>query len=207
MKGDFSLVQLDSVIKRIKRFFNNKLFDPYSFYDKIIRYVISNYKLKHTDKRVHIIFDHMFSHNNYSVFMISMRIGKQGIPLWVRSFKGKSSKAYQESLIIDGISYVSNLFGKEFDLIFLGDRWFNSINLMKHISSFGHTFDLRLKRNMKVLIYDKKEKRKIWKFLSDINPYIWHSSRYEVYLTEERYPIHIVFSKRNGTDDSLDYCY
>ena len=64
LKDHFSLVQHDSVIKRIRRFFKNKLFDPYSFYDKIIRFVINNYKKKHLDKRVHIIFDHMFSKNN-----------------------------------------------------------------------------------------------------------------------------------------------
>ena len=87
LKYDFSLVQLDSVIRRIKRFFKNKLFNPYEFYDQIIKYVISNYKTKHSDKTVHITFDHMFSHDNYTVFMISMRVGKQGIPLWFRCFE------------------------------------------------------------------------------------------------------------------------
>lgn len=100
LKDDFSLIKLDSVIKRIRRFFNNKLFKPYNFYDKIIRYVISNYKLKHNDKRINIIFDHMFSHDNYTVFMISMRIGKIGIPLWFRCFKGKDSEeAFSEELL------------------------------------------------------------------------------------------------------------
>ena len=81
LKDSFSLVQHDSVVKRIRRFYKNKLFNPYDFYDKIIRFVINNYKKKHHDKRVHIIFDHMFSKDNYTVFMITMRIGKQGIPL------------------------------------------------------------------------------------------------------------------------------
>ena len=76
LKDDFSLVQHESVIRRIKRLFKNKLFDPYKFYDN----VISNYKPKHDDKRIHITFDHMFSHDNYTIFMISMRVGKQGIP-------------------------------------------------------------------------------------------------------------------------------
>ena len=72
LKDDFSLIQHESVIKRIKRFFSNKLFNPYKFYDTIIHKVISTYKKKHKDKRVHIIFDHMFSHDNYTVFMISI---------------------------------------------------------------------------------------------------------------------------------------
>ena len=46
LKDDFSLVQHDSVVRRIKRLFTNKYFNPYKFYDKIIRHVISNYKKK-----------------------------------------------------------------------------------------------------------------------------------------------------------------
>ena len=92
LKDEFSLIQHESVIRRIKRLFKNKLFDPYKFYDDVIRYVISNYKPKHDDKRIHITFDHMFSHDNYTVFMITMRVGKQGIPLWFRCFKGKPSE-------------------------------------------------------------------------------------------------------------------
>lgn len=128
LKDEFSEVQHESVVRRITRFFTNKLFNPYLFYDKIIHHVISSYKKKHSDKRVHIIFDHMFSHDNYTVFMITMRIGKSGIPLWFRSFKGKTSDAFQEQLIMDGISYVCELFGSDYDLIFLADRWFNSVN-------------------------------------------------------------------------------
>ena len=89
LKDDFSLIQMESVVKRIRRLFSNKHFNPYEFYNKIIAYVILNYKLKHNDKRVHIIFDHMFSKDNFTVFMITMRVGKQGIPLWFKCFEGK----------------------------------------------------------------------------------------------------------------------
>ena len=157
LKDDFSLVQIESIIKRIKRLFTNKYFNPYDFYDEIIKHVIANYKKKRNDKRVHIIFDHMFSRDNYTVFMITMRVGKQGIPLWFRCFKGKEfPDAYQEELIKSGITYVSKLFNNNFDLIFLADRWFNSPGLMKHINSLGHTYILRLKKNIKVLHFGKK---------------------------------------------------
>lgn len=56
---------------------------------------------KHKDNRVHIIIDHMFSHDNYTTLMMSMRVGKQGIPLWFKSFKGKKvSDAFEESLVL-----------------------------------------------------------------------------------------------------------
>ena len=201
LKDEFSLVQLDSVIKRISRFFKNKLFNPYSFYDKIIHYIISNYKVKHNDNRIHIVFDHMFSHNNYTIFMITMRIGSSGFPLWFRCFKGVSSDAFKEDMIMDGISYVSNLFGKDYELIFSADRWFNSIKIMKHIKSLGHIFTLRLRRNMKLVIYDKKEKRKIWKWVDELTHYSYHSKSYVVYLTEEKYEVTLILSKKKGTKD------
>ncbi len=107
----------------------------------------------------------MFSHNNFTVFMITMRIGKQGIPLWFRCFKGNApSDAMAEFLIKDGISYVSSLFTNDFDLVFLADRWFNSSNLLRHINDLGHTYCIRLKKNIKVFIYDKKEGHNVWSF-------------------------------------------
>ena len=133
--------------------------------------------------------------------MITMRIGKQGIPLWFRCFKDKQSDAFQETLIMEGISYVCKLFGTDYELIFLADRWFNSVNLMKHISFLKATFNLRLKKNIKVLIFDKKEGRRIWKFLSEVKHYEWHSSRYEVLLSEDKFEANIVLSKKNGTKD------
>lgn len=197
LKDEFSLVQHDSVIRRIKRLLTNKFFNPYSFYDLIIKHVIFNYKKKHSDKRVHIIFDHMFSHDNFTVFMITMRVGKQGIPLWFRCFKGRSpSEAMQEQLIIDGISYVSNLFDNKYDLIFLADRWFNFSSILKHIDSLGHTYCIRFKKNFKILIYDKKEGHPVWKSLYEIKPYYHNSRRFnDILLFEEQYKTNLVISK------------
>ena len=203
LKDDFSLVQNDSVIKRIRRFFKNKLFDPYSFYDKIISSIIKNYKKKHNDSRIHIVFDHMFSKDNYTVFMITMRLGKQGIPLWFRCFEGKdSTDAFKEDLLKQGISYVSNLFSKDFDLIFLADRWFNSTTLLEHINSLGHTYCIRLKRNIKCFIYDKKEGHEIWKWLSDLQTYEYHSNLfYDIPLTDNKYIVNIAISKRHNVNE------
>ncbi len=145
----------------------------------------------------------MFSHNNYSVFMISMRVGKQGIPLWFRCFKGKdNSNAFKESLILEGINYVIDLFDNSFKLIFLADRWFNSINIMKTIDDAGHIFCLRFKKNIKAFVYDKKEGHKIWKWLDEFPTYEYHSICYDdVLLTDDKYSCKLVYSKRHGTSD------
>lgn len=203
LKDEFSLVQHDSVIKRIKRFFSNKLFNSYDFYDKIIRYVISTYKIKHLDKKVHIIFDHMFSHDNYTVFMISMRVGKQGIPLWFRCFEGKNDpNAFDEDLIKQGISYVSSLFDNEFKLIFLADRWFNSTSIFQHIDSLGHTYCIRLKKNIKVMIYDNKQSGYTSKSVSDLNAYEYHANWYnDVLITDHIYKVNIAISQKHNVSD------
>lgn len=200
LKNQFSLIQLDSVIKRVKRFFSNELFEPYEFYNHVIKYVIKKYKNKHSDKRVHIIFDHMFSHDNYTVFMITMRVGKQGIPLWFRCYKGKDCpEAFEEKLLKEGISYVSSLFNENFDLVFLADRWFNSTTLMDHIASLGHTYCIRLKRNIKVYIYDKKEGHKVWKFLDDVKAYEYHSNLFNnIEITDKKYVVNIAISKKQN---------
>lgn len=170
LEDKFDFVQHDSNVKRIRRFYNNKLFDGENFYDALIKHVIFNYKKKHKDFRVHIIIDHMFSHDNYTTLMMSMRVGKQGIPLQFRSFKGKKvSDAFEESLIIEGINYIIDLFKHtKYKLTFLADRWFNSTNLMKTIEKAGHIYCFRLKKNIKCFIYDKKEGHKIWKWLDEL---------------------------------------
>lgn len=203
LKDDFSKVLHTSKVKRIRRLFKNKLFNPYKFYDIIIRHVIKNYKKKHLDKRVHIIFDHMFSKDNFTVFMITMRVGKQGIPLWFRCFSGKDDPAaFEESLLIEGISYVSELFGDDFDLVFLADRWFNSTALMRHIDSLGHTFCIRLKRNIKVLVYDKKEKHDIWKWLGDLTSFTYHSNLFNnIKITDSKYNVNLAISKKQGVKE------
>ena len=139
----------------------------------------------------------MFSRNNYTVFMITMRIGKQGIPLWFRCFKGNEClEAFQEELIKTGISYVSELFNNNFELIFLADRWFNSTGIIEHINFLGHTYVLRLKKNIKVLHFDKKEGHKIWKFLSDLPKYKYHSIAYSnIEFTDKKYITNIVIKK------------
>lgn len=201
LKGEkFDFIQFDSIVRRIRRFFNNKFFNPYNFYDDIIRFVIANYIPKHNN--IHIIFDHMFSHDNYTVFMISMRIGKQGIPLWFRCFKGKPDDAYQESLILEGLLHVMSFFDNSYNLIFLADRWFNSVNIMKFIEDNGHYYVIRLKKNMKAFIYDKKEKHKIWKWLDEITTYEYHSVCYkDILLTDAKHKCNLVYTKRHGYDE------
>ena len=204
LKEDFSLIQPDSVSRRIRRFFNNSHFNPYLFYDSIIKHVISSYKKKHPDKRIHIIIDHMFSHDNYTVLMMSMRIGKQGIPLWFRCFKGKDdSNAFQDDLFIQGINFISDLFDDSFDLIFLADRFFNSSKLMYHIDSLGHTYCFRLKKNIKISIFDKKENHYILKWISDLSSYEFHPAYYNnIFYTEEsRLLSNIVISQRHGYNE------
>lgn len=213
LKDEFSFVQLESIKKRIRRFFNNKLFDSESFYNSLITSVLSSYKKKHKDKRIHITFDHMFSHDNYVTFMFTMRIGKQGIPIWFKSFKqeyidkenslekGKTI-AFNESLIIEGIKHVSTLFNDNFDLIFLADPWFNSEKILNTIESLGHTYCIRLKKNIKFFIHDKKEGHKIWKWLSDLPSHKYHAIVHkDIELYDSKYKTNIVISKYLNTKD------
>lgn len=47
LKGNFQLVQLESIERRFRRFFSNPHFDIYSFYHSLISYVISHFSFKH----------------------------------------------------------------------------------------------------------------------------------------------------------------
>lgn len=84
LKGDFSLVSPSSSIRRLERFFNNPKFDVYNFYHSIIFHVISNFKSKNNN--VYISFDHMFCRDSFTIFLFSLKIGKQRHPSLVSLF-------------------------------------------------------------------------------------------------------------------------
>ena len=90
LKDEFSLIQHDSITKRIRRLFNNKRFDGIKFYNEIISYTIDNYKIKHKNNKIHLIIDHMYCKENYTVLMVSMRVGTQGIPICFKCLDRKS---------------------------------------------------------------------------------------------------------------------
>lgn len=77
LKDDFSFINLESIERRFRRFFNSFSSFAYSFYESFISSIISRFKVKHSDKKVHISFDHMFCKDKFTILLFSLRIGKQ----------------------------------------------------------------------------------------------------------------------------------
>ena len=195
LKDELKWAQFDSVVKRINRFWNNNLFNGKVFFNNIIISILDNYKSKHSNNKVHITFDHMFSHDNYTVFMMTMRIGTQGIPIYFDCFKGNNTDAFKIDTIIDGINAVHYLFkDRSFNLIFLADRWFSSTEILKHIDSLGYTYCVRLKGNIHVFKDNKKflaKKLKHRKYHAVVHN--------DVYITDKRFKTNIVYSNSLNT--------
>lgn len=137
LKDNFSLIHLESIERRFRRFFNSFSSISYSLFETFIKHIISKFCVKHSDNYVHISFDHMFCKNKFTILLFSLRIGRQGIPIWFRCFKGKHNPdAYSMDIIKQGISFCSNLFSdKHYHIIFLADRWFPHIEILSHIQS------------------------------------------------------------------------
>lgn len=198
LKDEFSSIQIDSVIKRIRRFFSNKLFNPYIFYQKLIMYILNSFHPKHEDKTLYITFDHMFSKSNYTVFMFTLRVGTFGVPIWFRCFKDISNNdAFKLNTIQKGIEAVSKLFENlGFNLVFLADRWFGSSKILDIIDKLGHIYAIRLKGN--IIVYLNGEKVKVKK----LKHRKYHSVIHEnVLITDDRYKTTVVYSPTNNTKD------
>ncbi len=195
----FDFLQHESIDRRIRRFYNNSNYDPYLIYDSIIKHVISKFVCKHGDNRIHIVFDHMFKKEDFVTFMISLRIGKKSIPLWFRSFPDghESSEAFKESLLIEGIQYVSDLFNDKpnYKLIFLADRWFNSPSLLEFIDSLGHTYVIRVRSGHHVYYFDEKEGHEIKSRIDNLFHYKYKATYYnDIRYTKRRLKTNLVFS-------------
>lgn len=137
LKDDFSFVFLDSIQRRFRRFFFSFSSIAYSFFEVFIRFIISNYWISHSRKNIHISIDHMFCKKKFTILLFSLRIGRQGIPIWFRCFKGEHNPhAYNLDLINQGISFSASLFAnRNYHLIFLADRCFPFVDILSHIQN------------------------------------------------------------------------
>ena len=138
-----------------------------------------------------VVLDHMYMKNNFVTLMFTLKVGKQSIPIWFKCDKTKSNRHYEideltkkclfsEKVIFNAINEVIKLLSPlNAKITFLADRWFCNLKLMKFIHDKGHYFCIREKvnSNIRVYIYDKKEKHKIYKKFTDF-PVRKHTSLY-----------------------------
>ena len=201
LKGDFADVKFGSITRRLERFFNNPKFDPYSLYSSVISHTINNFKMD--DPWVHITFDHMFCNDDFTTLMFSLRIGRQGIPLWFKSFKGiHDEDAFSLDLIKEGILFCYNLFKeKNCDIIFLADRWFNLCEIMQFINSLDCTYYIRTKTNLLIDIPNHPD-NDMFHYISDIEPKYSRSLYfYDVNITNSKFTTNLTIGPTKGHDE------
>lgn len=197
LKDSFSTVHLESTERRFRRFFSSFFSLAYSFYSAFISSIIANFSVKHVDKNIHISFDHMFCKDKFTILLFSLRIGKQGIPLWFRCFKGKhNSSTYSFDLIKEGILFCYNLFSsKNYHIIFLADRWFPNIDILSYIHSIGCFYCIRCKSFFTFSHFDSNGSL-VTSHLRNIKP-LKYSAKVlpNVLFTRKLFPTTIVVSK------------
>ena len=118
------------IIEEYLDFFNNHRYNIHSLFDKIVIYILSNFNLSHDDNNIHISFDHMFSKEKFTILMFTLRIGKQGIPIYFKCFYGKRlnenhGEAFKIKEVKDGIKHCHDLIKNAIpnaNIIFLADR-------------------------------------------------------------------------------------
>lgn len=206
LKDDFALVNLESIERRLRRFFSSFSSVAYSLYDIFIRFIISNFVIKHSDNKIHISFDHMFCKDRFTILLFSLRIGKQGIPIWFRCFKGKHNpQAYKISLIKEGISYSASLFANtNAHIIFLADRWFPHVETLQHIQNINCFYCIRSKSFFTFSYYNKKGDL-VTKHLRDVKVCKSYSKVLSnIFYTRKLFKTNIVISYSSSDDDP---CY
>lgn len=88
LKDNFSLIHLESIERRFRRFFISFSSVAYSLYDSFISYIISHFCGTHSNNRnLHISFNHMFCKEKFTIILFSLRIGKQRYSYLVSLFQ------------------------------------------------------------------------------------------------------------------------
>ena len=180
---DSFLSNQSSIEKKLWRFFNNNKFNGIEFFNSSIKYIINNNIGCMRHNKLVVVVDHMYMKNNFVTLMFTLKVGKQSIPIWFKCDKTKSNRHYEideltkkclfsEKVIFNAINEVIKLLSPlNAKITFLADRWFCNLKLMKFIHDKGHYFCIRTKvnSNIRVYIYDKKEKHKIYKKFTDFS--------------------------------------
>lgn len=102
----------------------------------------------------------------------------------------------------EGVSYVCNLFkDKNYNLIFLADRWFNFREIMQHIDSLGCTYCIRTKSNVSIEI-DNYEYANMVSSISDIEPFCTKSKYFDsVRMTSHKFQTKLAVSKSDSHNE------
>lgn len=87
---------------------------------------------------------------------------------------------------------------KDFELVFLADRWFNSTELLDYIDSLGHSYCIRLKGNIRVYKDNSSIQAKKLKHRKHCS--VVHS---DVCITDKRFKTNIIYS--NSIDTSTPW--
>ncbi len=201
-------INLDSAKIDINRFLSNINNDFYFFFEEFISRIISTYKIKHPDKRIHISIDHGDIEDRFTVLMFTLKIGKQGIPLFFRVFPYHDEKAYSFSLFQEGIDFCHNLFKSidpECEIIDLFDRfWATHFKLMNYIDSLGDTYCIRTKGNTTVFYFDEKEGHTIRTTVSKLPSKVYHSTSYEdIEFSKKRHKMNLAISSSHNHKETF----
>lgn len=204
----YNHIHFDSILKRISRFLNNPSYDFHTLFDKIIYYILSNFNVKHDDNRVYISFDHMFVKEKFTIFMLSLKVGKQGFPIYFKSFPGKHKQnhgdAFKLSNIKSSLLYIHNLIkslNPNINIVWLADRWFGNLFPLFHFIDkiLNDSFVFRCKDNFKIFFQPKSEKHKIWLSIHDLPSYTSHSSFFEnLEFTKKKFKYNLTICKKDN---------
>ena len=203
LKDHFSSIAPESAERHFRRFFRSFSSFAYSFFEVFISFIISRFTCKHSDNKIFISLDHMFCKNKFTILLFSLRIGRQGIPIWFRCFKGKhNSYAYSIDLIKQGISFSANLFkDNHYHICFWADRWFPIIPSLQHIQDIGCFYCFRAKSFFSFSFFNSAGKL-VSKHLRDISP-LKYSAKVlpNVLFTRKLFKTNIVVSNYSNTSD------
>lgn len=196
-KGILSKNMPESNERRIRRFLNTEVFNIYNFFDDLVKHVMSNYKVKHSDNNIFICVDHTHNKDDFVTLTITIKIGKQSIPIYYDTFLENDENAFSIDTITKALEHAHNLF-PDFNLIFLADRWFNDPAIFKVIEELSDYYCIRTKTNI-TISKDSIE----FVSLSDINPYVYKSKLLEnIYFTKtKKHKVNIAISPSKDTDD------
>ena len=182
-----------STVRRFTRWLNNGRIDVHDLYGPLIQQALAEWG----DGKLYLALDTSMLWGQYCLIRVAVIYRGRAIPMAWRVIKHQSSSVAYE-VYEDLLDKAATLLPASCDVIFLADRGFADIKLMKHLRSLEWHWRIRIKGNFWIYRHGHQRHKIKAVPLASGQARFWH----HVSITAQRFgPVHMALARPSGGRD------
>lgn len=184
---------LQSKVRRLSRWLANDRIQVHQLYGPVIQHAL----IEWGEHRLYLALDTSLLWERFCLVRLAVVVRGRAVPLVWRVLEHTSSSVAYDRYR-DLLDHAAALLPAGCQVVFLADRGFADIQLMKHLKRLGWHWRLRLKAN--ILVYRGGQRCRLGRVsLAAGQALFWH----HVFITDQRYgPVHLALARLLDTQET-----